>query len=1231
MKQGSRVFRFTQIAVLLALLLTFSCEQGVQLEVPAAEEPFKAKEEIYAFMLGKKFPERSSRGNRSRFKRMSPELTNVRFRNEFMPDHPRNALYSSGFSCGGVAIGDVDDDGWPDLFFTGGPTTNKLFRNLGNFRFEDVTDKSGISSGGNPWSAGASFADIDADGDLDLYVCNHENRNQLWINDGAGSFSEQAEAFGLGTVSASLMSYFQDFDADGDLDLFVLTNRLFRPGGRPKKPPFRKGKDGRPEMLPEMEKYFSLRQVGPDVFKIDAAGLRDMLFLNENGHFRDIAQEVGIRQRGHGLSAAWWDFDQDGDQDLYVANDHNDPDHLYRNDGGTFTDVAKETFPHVAWFAMGSDVADLDGNGLEDLFTLDMSGTDHFRQKTTMGAMTSRKWFLENANPRQYMRNALLMNEGESKFREAAYLAGLADSDWGWSPKLEDFDEDGRVDAYVTNGMSRNFTHSDFPMDQQQLIGKSEFDHYRHTGFKKDLNLAFRNTEKLRFDNVAEEWGLGHEGMSFAAAHGDLDRDGDLDLVVANLNEEVSLYRNDSSEGNRIVVYLNDKHAMGTKVTVLTAKRRQTKTLRPATGYMSCDEPILHFGLGEEDYVGVIEIEWADGTKQDFGDIHANQFLEIARATDEPTIPLPSPDPVTLFRQVPLTENIRHEETPFDDYKLQPLLPHKLSELGPAMAWADLDKNGRPDLFLGGGAGKESSIWLNHGNGEFRKLVTPALAASKGAEDLGALFFDYNGDGRLDLLVACGSNELPQDSPFYRDRLYKNVGGARFEQAPFPSEESSSGPMAAADFDRDGDVDLFIGGRQIPSKYPLPGKSSLYRNNGGRFVDVTASIAPNLSEIGMVTGCLWSDATGDGWPDLLLTTEWGSVKLFRNDKGKLVNDTQKAGLANLTGWWTGIAGADFDNDGDMDYALGNLGLNTKYKVSPERPFEGYYGSFGETGRKCFVEATWEHGKLFPVRGRSCSSDAMPFVSRKFPTYEAFARATIPEIYSPNRLKSSHRVEAKVLESGLILNDGTGKFSFKPFPRIAQISPSFGIVAEDFDKDGNTDLVLAQNFFSPQLETGKMAGGLSQYLRGKGDGTFTPLPPSESGISVKGDCRSLAALDLDSDGVTDLAFARNNKSPVIYLGNKNETERPTLRIRLQGINGNPTAIGSTIFLHFKDGSMRRAETYAGSGYLTQTPPVVHFGLGKSSPGAIRINWPNGRTSTTQISKGSNDLILSQPEQ
>ena len=1227
--------RFTVFSTSSFLLFFVSCgpsgsdEQDI---VPLAMPAFHPDEQIFQNLMGRKLPKRQDRGSKTRFALLGSEQTGVSFVNEFQPNHPRNALYSSGFSCGGVAIGDINGDGWPDVFFTGGPTSNKLYSNLGKFHFRDVTLQSGLSEGGNPWSAGAAFADVDADGDLDLYVCNYDTPNQLWLNDGSGKFVERAKSFGIDTVSASLMPYFQDYDGDGDLDFFLLTNRLFRSGGRPKNPPFRKGEDGRPEVLPSFQKYFQMREAAEGIMKLEPAGLKDRLYRNEGDAFKEVSLEAGIVERGHGLSAAWWDYDDDGDPDLYVANDFNDPDHLYRNDGGIFVDVINESFPHTAWFAMGSDIADLDGNGHDDLFTLDMSGTNHFLQKTTMGTMASHKRFLETAIPRQYMRNALLMNEGNGIFREAAYLAGLADSDWGWAPKLEDFDEDGMIDVFITNGMTQNFTDSDNPMSAQDRIGKTEFDHYRKTGFKKDVNLAFRNAGDLDFPKVSEAWGLDHKGMSFAAVHGDLDRDGDLDLIVTNLNEPVQVFRNDSFEGNRLLLSLKGPRALGSKVTVVTAKRRQTKTLRPATGFMSSDEPVLHFGLGEEDYVGVMEILWSDGTEQSFGDLHANHYYEITKDTLEQTITEPKEPKKALYRKVSTTKEIRHKEKPFDDYKIQSLLPHRLSRLGPGMAWADIDSNGHPDFFLGGATGTPGSIWLNYGEGEFRRLVTPAFEADKDCEDMGALFFDYDSDGKTDLLVSSGGIESVKGSDDYADRLYRNIGGFRFERVPFSGGSTASGPTTACDFDRDGDLDLFIGGRLTMGEYPLPGASRLLRNDKGNFADVTKDLSSGLAAAGMVTGALWTDATGDGWTDLLVTTEWGPIKLFKNNKGKFVDATKEAGLSDLTGWWTGITAADFDEDGDFDYAVGNLGLNTKYKVTKKHPFEGYYGIFDDTGKKRFIEATWEHNELYPVRGRSCSTEAMPFVSRKFGSYASFARATMPQIYTPKCLSDAYRVEAKTLESGILLNDGTAKFSFLPLPRIAQIAPVFGIVAKDLDDDGHVDLAMAQNFFSPQPETGRMDGGIGQFLKGLGDGNFLPLASRDSGIKVKGDTRGLATVDLDDDGRLDLVFARNDDAPEIYLSNPKAssiTDKQSLRIHLKGPKGNPMGIGSKIILHFQDGQTQSAEIHAGSGYLTQVPPNVSFGLENEEIATIRVQWPSGKVSTTRSTLGINEVTISSP--
>ncbi|MDE0821842.1 MAG: VCBS repeat-containing protein, partial [Opitutales bacterium] len=695
---------------------------------------------------------------------------------------------------------------------------------------------------GNPWSAGSSLADIDNDGDLDLYVCNYEAANQLFLNNGKGHFTEVGTERGLDLLSASLMGYFCDYDLDGDLDLYVLCNRLYREGGRPAKPPFHMV-GNKPEVLPEYRKHFGFELVMNKMHKIITIGRPDRLYKNDGkGFFTDVTAGSGIADIHRGLSATWFDYDGDGYPDLFVANDMNDVDQFYRNNrDGTFTNVTQGIVPHTTWFSMGADIADINNDGLIDYFCVDMAGTTHFLEKTTMGVMSDRQWFVENNRPTQYMWNTMFLNTGSGRFLEAAYLTGLAKSDWSWAPKFADFDNDGWIDLFITNGMSRNFTHSDMPLDEKWLIGREEFDIYKKTPVKKDQNLAFRNDGNLHFTRQGKEWGLDHFGMSFSAALADLDQDGNPDLVVANQEEPVHIYRN-TSVGNRISLNLigrtSNRFGVGAKVDIETEIGMQTRYLNPYTGYLSSNEPVLHFGLGKSMIVRKLTVHWPGRAKQVLLDLPANRHYTIreAKAAAGPSRPSPAP-PTPMFVGSKIKPT-KHQETKFDDYKRQPLLPYKHSQLGPGTAIGDIDGDGLEDLFFGGAKGQTATILIQQKQGGFKPLNSDALEKDKEHEDMGALILDFNGDGNLDLFVVSGGVECQPGDPVLQDRMYLNKGGGNLARAPeqfFPSQIESGSIAAACDFDRDGDLDLFVGSRVIPGKYPLSPNSHLYINEGSHF------------------------------------------------------------------------------------------------------------------------------------------------------------------------------------------------------------------------------------------------------------------------------------------------------------------------------------------------------------------------------------------------------------
>jgi hypothetical protein len=1126
----------------------------------------------------------------------------------------------------GVCMGDYDGDGRTDLYICDSTVGGALYRNLGDFRFDNVTEKAGLTETDH-WSTGASFVDVEGDGDLDLYVCGFECVSKLYVNQGDGTFVERAKEFGLDFDGSGTVMTWADYDIDGDLDAYLVTNFL---------PPreeieYRLTLDaaGRPSVPRQYREYHDTIAMPNNEYGVVESGQFDHFYRNNGDKtFTDVTGESGVSTNYKGLAATWWDYNDDGLPDLYVANDFYGPDHLYRNQGdGTFVDEAKTALPHMPWFSMGCDLGDVNNDGLIDFVGSDMAGTTYYRERTTTGDMEDDAWFLDSADPPQYMRNTLYVNAGVGRMMESALMAGIGATNWTWTFKLMDLDLDGRLDLFVTNGMNRDWENSDL---HRAALEQGPPNSPAYDKFWADLpvlaepDMAFRNRGDLRFEDVSAAWGVDYTSVSYGAAFGDLDNDGDLDIVVANMGEKPSVYRNSQSTGHAVTLRLQgigaNPGAIGAKATLRAGGMMHVRYLTPVRGFMSGDEPALHFGLGDAERIESVVVQWPNGARDEFRDLAADCIYTIKQDAAAPKAAPRQPLPRWYS---PSKRNFAavHRERPFDDWAEQKLLPRRLSTLGPGIAVADVTGDGRDEILVTGARGMPNRLLRADAAGDFvlHELFS-VWDDDQDAEALGAVFFDADSDGDQDLYVASGGVEAPAGDPLMRDplmrdHLYLNDGAGRFARAPndaLPELADSGGAMAAADFDRDGDLDLFVAGRCVPGAYPTTPASRLLENQGGKFSDATDKV-PGLGDAGMATGAVWSDANGDGWVDLLVTYEWGPVRLFLNDSGKLRDATDDAGLAERLGWWNGIAGRDLDNDGDVDYVVTNFGLNTKYQATAERPQRLFYGDFEGLDRPETLEASTDaEGRLWPMRGKGAMEQGLAMVAQMFPTYDAYAKATLADLVTQPALDKALALSANTLESGVLLNDGAAKFEFRPLPRLAQIAPSFGVALEDANADGLVDIYLVQNFRGGHREIGHMDGGMSLLLRGDGKGNFEPVLPNVTGLVVPGDGRSVATTDLDGNGRPDFVVGVNNEQTVGFeLQRAGDGQH--VRVRLQGPAGNPTGVGARVTLKTAGGQSQTAEVTAGGGYLSQSSATLFFGLPPDAKVAeIEVRWPDGKT-------------------
>jgi enediyne biosynthesis protein E4 len=1066
------------------------------------------------------------------FKRLSSSHTGVAFRN-VVDENIQNYfdVFAYVYNGGGVGIGDINNDGLQDLYFTGNEVPNKLYLNEGNLKFRDITETAGVAGNGR-WNNGVTMVDINNDGLLDIYVCKggwqeteEQRRNLLFVNQGNLTFKEEAREYGLDESNYSIHAAFFDMDNDNDLDVYI-TNRP----------------DSFDLPLTQM-----VRQK-----KLSPSASRDKLYVNENGKFNEKGVEAGITSNfGYALSVVTADLNNDGFIDIFVANDFAEGDYMYINQkDGTFKEQIKEATNHISMYSMGTDIADINNDGLEDIMVSEMLPEDYKRSKVSMPSMDVEGFhaIVNSGMHKQYMHNALHLNQGNLFFSEISQLSGVAKTEWSWSCLLSDFDNDGMRDIFVANGYKRDVFDGDA---QQKLTAFVQNNRHKYEspyemlekGFKEFIsvydpikvkNYLFKNKGDLQFENVSTAWGFNEQSFSNGAAVGDLDNDGDLDLVINNLDDESFIYENTSPSGNNYIkVKLQgpkgNPDGLGAKVTLYYDNRQQFFENKTVRGYLSSNEPLVHFGLGKISNLDSVKIVWNDGRTNVLTDIKPNQLVSVdyqksieKKATEGKRS--------TLFRESKeLAGSFVHRENEFNEYKDQILLPHMFSRSGPFIVTGDVNKDGLEDFFLGGASGQPGKLFLQKKD-TFSPTAVPVFEKDKDYEDMGSALFDADRDGDLDLYVVSGGSEFPEGSEKYQDRLYLNDGSGHYSKGNLPKTTSSGSCVAPYDIDGDGDLDIFRGGQVVAGQYPKAPGSYLLINDNGKFTDKTAEIAPLLSKAGMVNSAAWVDLNNDKQSELIVVGEWMPISIFGYKQGKLEEVSSEYGLSNTEGWWNKVIADDLDNDGDQDLIVGNLGENYKFKTSAEKPFQVYAKDFDGNGTNdIFLARYYKDTLLVPIRGKECTSQQMPSIARKFPTYVSFANSDLAGILG-EQMKDALHYKSHLFSSVILVNE-KGRFTIKALPVLAQLSTINGIVVEDFDNDGRKDILLAGNKFDVEVETTPADASAGLLMKGEDNFNFNCLKPFESGFFVPYNVKDLQSIQVNNESC--ILVSVNNEALRIF--------------------------------------------------------------------------------------------------
>ena len=1062
------------------------------------------------------------------FTRIDPQSSGIDFINEVIDGEKFNILtYRNFYNGGGVAIGDINNDSLPDIYFTANQKRNKLYLNKGNFVFEDITQKAGVG-GTKPWSTGVTMADVNGDGFLDIYVCNSgdvngaDKENELFINNGNNTFSERAKEFNLNNEGYSTHAAFFDYDLDGDMDCYILNNSFKDPG--------------------KIELYKKIREEANDI-----GG--DKLMRNDGNVYVDVTREAGIYSSdiGFGLGVAISDINADHQPDIYISNDFWERDYLYINLGnGKFKEDLINRLNYCSVSSMGADIADINNDGSPEIFTTDMLPADNKRLKTTIAFDP---YHLEDLKYRanfhyQMIQNCLHLNNGNGDFQEIAFLSGVAATDWSWGALIFDFENDGNKDIFVSNGIYRDIMSMDFrdflaDTEKQNATGKIDYRALIAQIPSQPLkNYAFKQTDNLKFIDQATSLGLDEPSFSNGSAYGDLDNDGDLDLVVNNLNAPSFLYKNetDTKFKNHFLKVrfkgpLQNPFGIGAHVTVKANKKIHVLENFSTRGFESSIEPILLFGLGESDSIHEVIVTWPDRKTQILKDIKVNQSITLyykdAAISTLVSKKYPEPEFEEISKQA-IHGHARHVENRTNDFDQEILLTGMLSTEGPRMILGDVNNDKREDFLLLGASGDPDKLFIQQPNGTFSLLNNPALKNDALFESTCGAFLDYDGDHDLDLMIGSGGNETQWDKSNYLVRVYKNDGRGNFtaDLTGSPRIIGNFSTLETSDFDGDGDTDVFLGARSVPGNYGLPPKSYLLKCDEGYWIDMAI---PELANVGMVTDAAWADADSDGDPDLIVVGDWNDIKIFTNQHGRLASQTI---IPNSKGWWTRVHAVDLDKDGDMDFVLGNWGLNTKFKASVSKPLTMFVNDFDDNGKSEFI-INW-YPPLdtisYPFTPKNEITSQLPALRKSILKYNDYASKTYDSLFTESVRKAALKYKVNNLESAILWND-ENNFTLEPLPLEAQVSPVFGIIAEDLDGDSLTDIWLGGNFYSLKPQVGRHDASKGVFLKGGPGRLFTYDLKNKLGLTVEGEVRDAAVIRYKN--TFRLLIARNNASVLVF--------------------------------------------------------------------------------------------------